>query len=118
MQARPEGRGSIMGITDLSTAIPGAEMTLMLHKGSGPEIEVSQLRPGEEDEWDQFVTSSPSASFSHLSGWATVVKRVLGHRSTLLVARCEGAITGVFPISLLRSSLFGDCLVSMPLAMY
>jgi FemAB-related protein (PEP-CTERM system-associated) len=81
-------------------------------------IEVRELAPGEEAEWDQFVTSSPSGNFCHLTGWKTVVERLLGHRSFLLAARSEGAIKGVFPISWVRSRIFGDCLVSMPLAVY
>ena len=81
-------------------------------------IEVSELLPGEEDDWDRFVTSSPSGTFCHLTGWRTMVERVLGHRSIFLVARSEGSIKGVFPISWIRNRLFGNCLVSMPLAMY
>jgi FemAB-related protein (PEP-CTERM system-associated) len=34
------------------------------------------------------------------------------------VARGEHGISGVFPISLIRNRLFGDCLVSSPLAVY
>jgi FemAB-related protein (PEP-CTERM system-associated) len=82
------------------------------------EIEVRELQPGEEHEWDAFVNSSPNGNFYQLIGWKTIVERVLGRRSFMLVARSEGAIKGVFPISWVRSRLFGDCLVSMPLAVY
>jgi FemAB-related protein (PEP-CTERM system-associated) len=82
------------------------------------QIQVRQLGPGEEDQWDRFVLSSPSGTFFHLSGWKSVIERVLGHRSYFLVARNEHGISGVFPISWVRSRLFGDCLVSSPLVTY
>ena len=81
-------------------------------------IEVEELQPGGEGAWDRFVTASPSATFFHLTGWKTVVERTLGRRSLYLAARRGGEITGVLPISLVRSRLFGDCLVSLPLAVY
>lgn len=90
----------------------------MLLRDPALELEICELQPGEEDDWDRFVISSQSGSFYHLTGWKTVVERILGHRCFMLVARSEGAITGVFPISWVRSRLFGDCLVSMPLAVY
>ena len=81
-------------------------------------VEIRQWQAGEEDEWDRFVTASPSGTIFHLSGWQTVVGKALGHRSRGLIARNEGGISGVFPISWVRSRLFGDCLVSSPLAVY
>jgi FemAB-related protein (PEP-CTERM system-associated) len=81
-------------------------------------IESRQLEPGEESQWDRFVMSSPSGTFCHLSGWKTVFERVLGHQCFYLVARNERGISGVFPISLIRNKLFGDCLVSSPLTVY
>ncbi len=84
----------------------------------GRKIEIQDLKPGEEAECDRFVLSSPSATFFHLCGWRTVVEKAMGHRTFYLTARIDGAIKGVFPISWVRSRLFGDCLVSSPLAVY
>lgn len=81
-------------------------------------IEVRELEPAGHDEWDSFVMSSPMGTFFHLSEWQTVVRAALGHRSFMLVARGPEGIRGVFPISRVRSRIFGDCLVSMPLAVY
>jgi FemAB-related protein (PEP-CTERM system-associated) len=81
-------------------------------------LEVCQLQPGAEDAWDRFVMASPTGTFFHLAGWKTVVEQVLGHRTFGLTARDERGIRGVFPISWVRSRLFGDCLVSSPLAVY
>jgi FemAB-related protein (PEP-CTERM system-associated) len=81
-------------------------------------LEVCQLQPGMEDAWNRFVLASPSGTFFHLSGWNTVVEKALGRRTFSFVARDEQGIRGVFPVSLVRSRLFGDCLVSSPLAVY
>ena len=82
------------------------------------EVEVGQLEAGREEQWDRFVISASEGTFFHLSGWQTLVRDVLGHRSFRLVARRSGEITGVFPVSAIRSRLFGNCLVSSPLAVY
>ena len=81
-------------------------------------VEVRQAEPGEEKECDRFVLSSSSGTLFHLSGWQTVVRTVLGHKSFCFVARRGDCVSGVFRISLVRSRLFGDCLVSLPLAVY
>jgi FemAB-related protein (PEP-CTERM system-associated) len=83
-----------------------------------PSVEVTDLRPGEEDVWDEFVKSAPSATFFHLSTWGSIVEREFGRRSCGLVARRDKRITGIFPLSRVRSLLFGDSLVSSPLAVY
>src|SRR5215472_10024520 len=79
-------------------------------------IEVRPLEPGGEDRWDAFVTRSKSGTFFHQSGWKTVVERVLGRECVYLAAYRGSDIAGVLPISRVRSRIFGDCLVSMPLA--
>src|SRR5689334_9222950 len=89
-----------------------------LRTGSAGSIEVSELRPGEEEQWDQYVNASPSATFFHLTGWKRIVENVLGRRCFYLAARRGSQISGVLPISQVRSRLFGDCLVSLPLAVY
>ena len=81
-------------------------------------LEVRELEQGEDGAWDQFVTASPSGTFFHLSGWLRVVQRVLDCRPIRLVAHDGGGIRGVLPIGLVRNRIFGDCLVSTPLAVY
>jgi FemAB-related protein (PEP-CTERM system-associated) len=92
----------------------------MKHSGAALDhsIEVRELKPGQERLWDDFVKSSASGTFFHLTGWANIVENVLGHRCFKLLAWRGGAITGVFPISWIRNKIFGDCLVSLPLAVY
>jgi FemAB-related protein (PEP-CTERM system-associated) len=81
-------------------------------------VEIRPFEAGEEEEWDRFVLSSASGTFFQLSGWNAVVERCLGHRSVSLIARNAQGVCGVFPISWVRNRVFGDCLVSSPLAVY
>jgi FemAB-related protein (PEP-CTERM system-associated) len=85
---------------------------------SSGRIEIDHLEPGEEDQWDRFVTACPSGTFFHLHGWQRVVEDVIGHRCFFLVARRDNRITGAFPLGWVRSRIFGDCLTSVPLAVY
>ena len=81
-------------------------------------VEIRLMEPGEEAEADRFVTASPWGTFFHLSGWKTVVEKVLGRKCYWFTARRDGRICGVFPISHVRSRIFGDSLVSLPLVVY
>ncbi len=83
----------------------------------GP-VEIGYLESGSEGEWDRFVLASPSGTVFHLSAWARIVERTLHHRQFRLIARRGRQITGVLPLSWVRSPLFGSCLVSSPLAVY
>ncbi len=86
--------------------------------GFVPATQLCELSRGEEPQWDDFVRRSPHGTFYHLSAWKAVVEDVLGCRSLYLMARGENGIGGVLPSSLVRSRLFGDCLVSLPLTVY
>jgi FemAB-related protein (PEP-CTERM system-associated) len=102
-------------MSKMSTALPGSG-------DSAPEllrrVEIRSLHPGQEDEWDRFVLSSPSGTFFHMSGWSALVERTLGRKCFSLTARHGDRISGVFPISRARNRFFGSCLVSSPLAVY
>ena len=101
--------GVSMESKDYSSSLPNPD-------ASG--IAIRQLERGDEAAWDQFVNTSSGGTFFHLSGWKTVVERTLGHQCFFLTAWSKQGITGVFPISRVRNQLFGDCLVSLPLAVY
>src|SRR5580698_4535661 len=79
-------------------------------------IEIRLLEQGEEEEADRFVKACPEGTFFHLSGWKTIMETILKRRCFWLTARREGGVCGIFPISQVRNRLFGDCMVSLPLA--
>lgn len=62
--------------------------------------------------WDEFVHRHPDGSFFHLHGWTRAIESGLGHRALPLAAMAGGRIAGILPLSLRRSPLFGDALVS------
>jgi serine/alanine adding enzyme len=65
--------------------------------------------------WDDFVDSMDDAEAYHPYEWRSVFERVFGHRCFYLMARDgDQAINGVLPLAQLRSSLFGNFLVSLP----
>lgn len=80
--------------------------------------EVREIALGGEAEWDAFVRGAEHGTFFHLSGWKKVIEEALGHECRYLLARRGTDIRGVFPLSRICNRLFGDCLVSIPLAVY
>lgn len=61
---------------------------------------------------DPFVRAHPDATFLHLPRWSAAVERGTGQRAYYLVAERNGAVSGVLPLSEIRSRLFGNALVS------
>lgn len=59
-----------------------------------------------------FVYAQPAASPFHLPAWSRAIERGCGQRAHYLVAERDGAITGVLPLTEMRSPLFGNALVS------
>ncbi len=68
--------------------------------------------------WDAFVRSCPEATFFHLTGWKSVIEKVLGHPTFYLYAESSNGIEGVLPLAHVRSYLFGNALVSTPFCVY
>src|SRR5260370_1473819 len=79
---------------------------------------VGQRGAGDERRWDEFVIASPDGSFFHLSGWKQVIEKAFGFQTFYLIARRDGVITGVLPLTHVISRLFGSRLVSNAFGMY
>ncbi|HTW30828.1 MAG TPA: FemAB family XrtA/PEP-CTERM system-associated protein [Candidatus Sulfotelmatobacter sp.] len=77
----------------------------------GP-LSVSLLQPGEEAAWDTFVRGAPASTFFHLAGWKRVIEKAFRHRTYYLVAKLQGRVCGVLPLTRVKSLLFGDSLIS------
>ncbi|HUV67982.1 MAG TPA: FemAB family XrtA/PEP-CTERM system-associated protein [Sedimentisphaerales bacterium] len=69
-------------------------------------------------ELDDFVRRMPGAKLCHLFAWAQNVVRPLGHTSFYLVAQQDGAVCGVLPLTLTRSRLFGNRMISEAFSNY
>ena len=55
---------------------------------------------------------------SILTGWKSVIEKVLGHPTFYLYAESANGIEGVLPLAHVRSYLFGNALVSTPFCVY
>jgi FemAB-related protein (PEP-CTERM system-associated) len=75
-------------------------------------VNVSLLEPGEEAAWEGFVEDSPLATFFHRAGWKRVIEKAFAHRTFYLVARRRGRICGIFPLTQVKSLLFGHSMIS------
>ena len=71
-----------------------------------------------ERQWDDYVSQHPDATADHLWNWRHVFDGVFRHQSVYLVARRGGVVSGVLPIVLFRSRLFGRFAVSVPFLNY
>ncbi len=83
-------------------------------EAGGARVEIGELAPGREAEWDAFVAAHPEASHYHRAGWRDVIRAAFGHSTFLRVARREGRIAGVLPVVRFANPIFGRYLVSMP----
>ena len=71
-----------------------------------------------EAEWDAFVIAQPSATGYHRWAWRRVFERAFCHETRYLAAREHDRITGVLPLVILDSWLFGRFVVSLPFVNY
>ena len=62
--------------------------------------------------WDSYVFDHPDATFFYRAGWPYVVQSVYRHNNESLIARQDGRIVGLAPLTHIRSPLFGSSLVS------
>ena len=98
----------------MSTTTPG----LSTVPGSLTSPSIHLLSYGAENRWDDFIASSPDATFFHFAGWRKIIEETFGYRTFYLFAERNGVITGVLPLTYIKSRLFGSRLVSNACAMY
>lgn len=63
--------------------------------------------------WNELVTESDHSRVYHLHQWGTLLEEVHGHRLVYLQED-----EGVFPLAHIKSSIFGNRLISLPFADY
>ncbi len=80
--------------------------------GSQVKLVVRPFRDGDDHRWDDFVLGRANGTFFHLAGWKRVIERAFGHRTYYLIAERDGVVTGVLPLTLVKSLLFGSSLIS------
>jgi FemAB-related protein (PEP-CTERM system-associated) len=72
----------------------------------------------QQQEWDAYVVGRPDATGYHQWRWRNVFSQAFGHDCEYLVVRQNGEISGVLPIVVVDSWLFGRFGVSLPFVNY
>lgn len=62
--------------------------------------------------WDAFVAAHPEATFFHRIAWRDLIERAFGHSCYFLAVERQGRLSGILPLTELRSAIFGHSLVS------
>jgi FemAB-related protein (PEP-CTERM system-associated) len=83
-----------------------------------PPVVVNLLSADGEPAWDEFVRGCTDATFFHLSGWKRVIEEAFGHKTYYLQARRAGVVTGVLPLTHIKSVLFGNSIISNAFCVY
>ena len=81
-------------------------------------LAVRPFAEGDEGPWNEFVTHAADGTFFHLAGWKRVIERAFGHRTHYLLARRGERVSGVLPLTHIRSALFGSSLISNAFGVY
>jgi FemAB-related protein (PEP-CTERM system-associated) len=79
---------------------------------ASPAITVRALDARDTARWDAFVEATPGGTFFHLSGWKRVIETAFKHRTYYLMAERDQSVTGVLPLTLVKTRLFGASLIS------
>ncbi len=82
------------------------------HRNATSEMEVREN--ANHAQWDAYVEGRPDASAYHRRGWLDVIERAFGHEVRPLACVTGDRITGVLPLVVMRSRLFGTFVVSLP----
>ncbi|HTV46349.1 MAG TPA: FemAB family XrtA/PEP-CTERM system-associated protein [Stellaceae bacterium] len=86
--------------------------------GSSRAAAVRPFESGDAGRWDEFIRGCADATFFHLSAWRRVIERAFGHRTHYLLAERGGVVTGVLPLTHVKSPLFGSSLISNAFAVH
>lgn len=84
-------------------------------------IEVRQIAPADPADfaaWEAYARAKDSSLGYFSLAWGEIFSRVFGHPFYPLAALRAGKISGILPLTLVASRLFGRFLVSMPFVNY
>ncbi len=93
------------------TAQPERGMEWALSGYNAP-LQVRACTQNDARAWEEFVARHPGTHFFHRFGWKRVVERSLGHAAFYRCAWRNGRLTGILPLILVKSRLFGTALIS------
>jgi FemAB-related protein (PEP-CTERM system-associated) len=85
--------------------------------GAG-NLYVRVAQDADEAAWEQFVAVCPEATFFHRYGWKRILERAVQHHTYYLLAEDALGVAGILPLAHVRSRVFANALVSLPLCVY
>src|SRR6266404_7708476 len=71
-----------------------------------------------ESGWDSYVDSAKDATAYHQFSWKGIITKSFGHKCYYLAADENGTCHGILPLVHMRSSIFGNFLISVPFVNY
>jgi FemAB-related protein (PEP-CTERM system-associated) len=81
-------------------------------------IKIRVLRPEDGASWNELVAQNPRAKFYHLWEWGEILASTYGYKRYYLAAEQDQTLVGVFPLIYVKSLLFSNRLISLPLCEY
>ncbi len=90
-------------------------MSEQQHKAGPVKVSISQ-EPAPA--CDAFVRQQPEGRAAHLPAWGQMVTRVFAHKTFYLVAHEGDDVSGILPLTHVRSRLFGNRMVSQAFSNY
>lgn len=81
-------------------------------------MEIVSLQSAQDQEWNDYVRSHDQGTPFHLTNWRDAITNAFGHESIYLAAKKGKKISGVLPITHVKSILFGNILSSVGFAAY
>lgn len=86
---------------------------------SGAAVRVRVAVRQDEPAWNAYVDAHLQATVFHRFTWCEVLAESLGYTPQYLIATgANGGVSGVLPLMLVRSRLYGTTLVSLPFCAY
>jgi len=80
---------------------------------------IQLIKDSDKSLWDSYVLNHPESTFYHMLGWKDVIEQTFGHKTFYLMAKSDqGKTIGILPLVLMKSSLFGSFMVSLPFFNY
>ena len=68
----------------------------------------------DQDNWNQFVASQAIDNHCYNWNWQEIIANTFGHQPFYLIAIEDNKTTGILPLFLVKSILFGKSLISLP----
>lgn len=81
-------------------------------------MQVKILSAEERERWDSYVQTAQEGTLYHLTAWKGIIENTFGHKTYYIYTEEDGKVTGILPLVLIKSLLFGKFIISVPFFNY